>query len=209
MHPHLMNQLASQHADELRLPPRAGRSHVSRPGPRNSVRHRAGGRWSRSGCAWPAAHTMADPARDPLPREPQGGPDHLPAAAQPRPAPRDRQGLDDLQAAACLGERRRRRQDRGLRTGVGDRAHHLAGPAPQEQLDLVRRRALRAAVQQRIGDQLGHDHRGVLGQHRQPPAPQDLPGELARSPARQPRVPGRRADRAANPAGRGEQRAGP
>jgi hypothetical protein len=42
MHPHLLNQLASQHADELRLPPRQGRPHVSRPGPRNSVRHRAG-----------------------------------------------------------------------------------------------------------------------------------------------------------------------
>jgi hypothetical protein len=42
MHPHLMNQLASQHADELRLQPHQGRPHVSRPGPRNSVRHRAG-----------------------------------------------------------------------------------------------------------------------------------------------------------------------
>ena len=42
MHPELMNQLASQHADELRLQPRPGRPHVSRPGLRNSVRHRAG-----------------------------------------------------------------------------------------------------------------------------------------------------------------------
>jgi hypothetical protein len=42
MHPELMNQLASQHADELRLQPRPGRPHVSRPGPRNTVRHRAG-----------------------------------------------------------------------------------------------------------------------------------------------------------------------
>ena len=42
MHPHLLNELPSQHADELRLPPRAGRPHVSQPGPRNSVRHRAG-----------------------------------------------------------------------------------------------------------------------------------------------------------------------
>jgi hypothetical protein len=40
MHPNLLNQLASQHADELRRPP--ARSHVSPPGPRNSVRHRAG-----------------------------------------------------------------------------------------------------------------------------------------------------------------------
>ncbi len=42
MHPNLLNQLASQHADELRLRPSQGRPHVSRPGPRNSVRHRAG-----------------------------------------------------------------------------------------------------------------------------------------------------------------------
>jgi hypothetical protein len=42
MHPQLMNQLASQHADELRQPPRPGWLHVSRPGPRNTVRHRAG-----------------------------------------------------------------------------------------------------------------------------------------------------------------------
>jgi hypothetical protein len=42
MHPELMNQLASQHADELRRPPCPGRPHVGRPGPRNTVRHRAG-----------------------------------------------------------------------------------------------------------------------------------------------------------------------
>jgi len=42
MHPNLMSQLASQHAGELRRPPGQGRPHVSRPGPRNSVRHRAG-----------------------------------------------------------------------------------------------------------------------------------------------------------------------
>ena len=42
MHPHLLNQLASQHADELRRQPCPGRPHVGRPGPRNSVRHRAG-----------------------------------------------------------------------------------------------------------------------------------------------------------------------
>jgi hypothetical protein len=42
MHPNLMNQLASQHADELRRRPGQSRPHVSSPGPRNSVRHRAG-----------------------------------------------------------------------------------------------------------------------------------------------------------------------
>jgi hypothetical protein len=42
MHPELMNQLASQHADELRLQPCPGRPHVGRPGPRTTVRHRAG-----------------------------------------------------------------------------------------------------------------------------------------------------------------------
>ena len=42
MHPDLLNELASQHADELRQRPHLRRSHVSRPGPRNSVRHRAG-----------------------------------------------------------------------------------------------------------------------------------------------------------------------
>jgi hypothetical protein len=42
MHPHLLNELASQRADELRRPSHLGRPHVSRPGPRNSVRHRAG-----------------------------------------------------------------------------------------------------------------------------------------------------------------------
>ena len=42
MHPQLLNQLASQHADELRLQPSPGRPHLRRPGPRNSVRHRAG-----------------------------------------------------------------------------------------------------------------------------------------------------------------------
>jgi len=42
MHPQLMNELASQHADELRTRPHLRRPHVSRLGPRNSVRHRAG-----------------------------------------------------------------------------------------------------------------------------------------------------------------------
>jgi hypothetical protein len=41
MHPYLMEQLAAQRADELR---RSGgpRPHVTRPGARGSVRHRAG-----------------------------------------------------------------------------------------------------------------------------------------------------------------------
>jgi hypothetical protein len=42
MHPDLMKELASQHADELRSMGPQARSHVSRSGPRNSVRHRAG-----------------------------------------------------------------------------------------------------------------------------------------------------------------------
>jgi hypothetical protein len=42
MHPNLMSQLASQHADELRRRPGQARPHLSRPAPRNSVRHRAG-----------------------------------------------------------------------------------------------------------------------------------------------------------------------
>jgi hypothetical protein len=42
MHPNLMSQLASQHADELRRLPGQARPHLSRPGPRSSVRHRAG-----------------------------------------------------------------------------------------------------------------------------------------------------------------------
>jgi hypothetical protein len=42
MHPNLLNELASQRADELRHPPGHARPYVSRPGPRNSVRHRAG-----------------------------------------------------------------------------------------------------------------------------------------------------------------------
>ena len=42
MHPNLMNELASQRADELRHQPGQARPHVSRLGLRNSVRHRAG-----------------------------------------------------------------------------------------------------------------------------------------------------------------------
>jgi len=45
MHPHQLEQLAGQHAAELRArctQPHLARRHVQRPGPRNSVRHRAG-----------------------------------------------------------------------------------------------------------------------------------------------------------------------
>jgi hypothetical protein len=42
MHPYLMNELAGQHADELRAQAHQARPHVTRPGPRNSVRRRAG-----------------------------------------------------------------------------------------------------------------------------------------------------------------------
>jgi hypothetical protein len=42
MHPDLMKDLASQHAAELRTQRTQTRSYVSRNGPRNSVRHRAG-----------------------------------------------------------------------------------------------------------------------------------------------------------------------
>jgi len=42
MHPNLLNELASQRAEELRHQPGQVRPHVSRLGPRNSVRHRAG-----------------------------------------------------------------------------------------------------------------------------------------------------------------------
>jgi len=41
MHPWTMNQLAIQRNSELRAAAR-GRPHVIPPGPRNSVRHRAG-----------------------------------------------------------------------------------------------------------------------------------------------------------------------
>jgi hypothetical protein len=42
MFPHQMDQLASQHTDELRTQAQRTRLHVMRPVPRNSVRHRAG-----------------------------------------------------------------------------------------------------------------------------------------------------------------------
>jgi hypothetical protein len=42
MHPHMMNELAIQHANELRAAAHRARPHVTPPGPRNSVRHRAG-----------------------------------------------------------------------------------------------------------------------------------------------------------------------
>jgi hypothetical protein len=42
MYPHQMDQMVSQHTDELRAQAHLARRHVQRPGPRNSVRHRAG-----------------------------------------------------------------------------------------------------------------------------------------------------------------------
>jgi len=42
MHPYQMEQMISQHHEELRAQARLARRHVQRPGPRNSVRHRAG-----------------------------------------------------------------------------------------------------------------------------------------------------------------------
>ncbi len=42
MNPHQMKQLVSQHTGELRTQAHQARLHVQRPGPRNSVRHRAG-----------------------------------------------------------------------------------------------------------------------------------------------------------------------
>ena len=42
MYPHQMEQMVSQHTDELRAQAHLARRHVQRPGPRNSGRHRAG-----------------------------------------------------------------------------------------------------------------------------------------------------------------------
>lgn len=42
MHPYLMEQIISRHHEELRAQARLAGRHVQRPGPRNSVRHRAG-----------------------------------------------------------------------------------------------------------------------------------------------------------------------
>jgi hypothetical protein len=42
MYPHQMEQLVSQRTDELRAQAHRARRHVQHPGPRNSVRHRAG-----------------------------------------------------------------------------------------------------------------------------------------------------------------------
>jgi hypothetical protein len=42
MFPHQMDQLVSQHTDELRTQAQRARLHVMRPVPRKSVRHRAG-----------------------------------------------------------------------------------------------------------------------------------------------------------------------
>lgn len=42
MHPHQIEQMVSQHNEELRSQAHLARRHVPRQGPRNSVRHRAG-----------------------------------------------------------------------------------------------------------------------------------------------------------------------
>ena len=42
MFPHQLDQLVSQHSNELRTQAQRARLHVMRPVPRNSVRHRAG-----------------------------------------------------------------------------------------------------------------------------------------------------------------------
>jgi hypothetical protein len=42
MHPHQMEQIVGQHTQELRALAHLSRRPVQRPGPRNSVRHRAG-----------------------------------------------------------------------------------------------------------------------------------------------------------------------
>jgi hypothetical protein len=42
MHPYQMEQIVSQRTEELRAQAHLARRHVQRPGPRNSVRHRAG-----------------------------------------------------------------------------------------------------------------------------------------------------------------------
>ena len=62
MYPHQMEQMASQHTDELRAQAHLARRHVQRPGPRNSVGTGRAGRWSRSDCAWLAGLTMPEAA---------------------------------------------------------------------------------------------------------------------------------------------------
>ncbi|HEY7012001.1 MAG TPA: hypothetical protein VH480_04540 [Streptosporangiaceae bacterium] len=42
MHPYTMSQLAHQHTSELRAAAGRTRPHVTPPGPRNTVRYRAG-----------------------------------------------------------------------------------------------------------------------------------------------------------------------
>jgi hypothetical protein len=42
MFPYQLDQLVSHHTDDLRTQAQRARLHVVRPGPRNSVRHRAG-----------------------------------------------------------------------------------------------------------------------------------------------------------------------
>jgi hypothetical protein len=42
MHPFQVQRIISQHHEDLRSQAQQARLHVQRPGPRNSVRHRAG-----------------------------------------------------------------------------------------------------------------------------------------------------------------------
>jgi hypothetical protein len=42
VHPYQLEQIASRRTEELRAQAHLARRHVQRPGPRNSVRHRAG-----------------------------------------------------------------------------------------------------------------------------------------------------------------------
>jgi hypothetical protein len=42
MHPHQMQRIIDQRGEELRTQAHRARLHVQRPGPRNTVRHRAG-----------------------------------------------------------------------------------------------------------------------------------------------------------------------
>jgi hypothetical protein len=84
-----------------------------------------------------------------------------------------------MQAAARLRCRVRCRQQRRLGARVGNRAGDQAGSAAQDELDPVDIPHATGAVPQRIGDQLRHHDGGVLSQHDQTPAAQDVPGELA------------------------------
>src|SRR5258708_11878156 len=66
------------------------------------------------------------------------------------------------------------------------------------------------AVAQRVGDEFRHDHRGVLGEHEQAPAPEDLAGEVTGRPGSgHARVQGAGGDLAGRPRSWGPQGFGP